>query len=550
MKIPPADLKPYEDLLSRIVPPKPRWPTRPVALVALAVVVLVVVGGWQVPTGIDKWRADCEWRPWASGGLVRTAVRDGQCVGYSDHERQLFSSDESLRDVQRKIFDQNREVEAAWRVRKDRPRVTLVYFGSLTKPDALPGEETFAGEREELQGMAAAQRRAYLEANEYPAYPYLRIVVANAGQEMRYSADVVRMLSALAEEEPTVLGVVGLVESRKAVQDAIRALGRLDLPVLAPTLSADGIADASSRYLQISAPNRDEATLVHEHVTRVLGKKKLFNYYTFGSADPDEGAQNDLYVNTLRDGLRDRFGEGNYQETYWRNGVDLASVCADRFRDGVVFFGGRYSEFGAFVSRLAQACSGRVPQLIGDDSVNRYLANTAARVVAPDNLPLAYVSKGELAYCNRLVGANDTERKLFLNDVRTVLSMCSSNTPIGERVGLAYDATRLHLAAVQTLAGSAGREWDPTAVSPTTVYLAIHDVANPYYRGVTGLLRFDANGIAVRKRLTLLCVPNIKEAFNSPSYVPREIDRHPNDPEENRLYDTPPPVQRPCAAAE
>ncbi|MBB5826938.1 ABC transporter substrate-binding protein [Micromonospora carbonacea] len=551
VEVPAADLTPFRNRLSRIVPPRPPWLARPVALVALVAVVLTTFGVWQIPGQAQRWRADCEWPPSArGGGLVHTAVRDGQCIGYSDHGRQLFSRDESLLAVQRQIFDQNREVEAAWAVRRDRPRVTLVYFGSLTKPDALPGEETFAGEREELQGMAAAQRRAYLEANDDRANPYLRIVVANAGQEMRYAGDVVRMLADLARDEPTVLGVVGLVESRKAVQDAIKALGDLNLPVLAPTLSADRIADASSRYLQISAPNIDEATLVHDHVTEVLKKKRIFNFYTYGNVDPDVGAREDLYVNTLRDGLRSRFGGDAYQETYWRQGVDLTPVCADRFGDGVVFFGGRYTEFGAFAARLAENCSGRVPLLIGDDSVNRYLANTAARRPAPDNLPLAYVVKGELAYCHRILGATDIERKLFLTDVRTVLSLCQSNSHIGERVGLAYDATRLHLRAVRTIAGNlsapAGREWNPREVTPTTVYVAIRDVADPAYQGVTGLIRFDANGIAVGKRLTLLCVPDIRKAFDSPSDVPREIDRHPIDPAENKLYGTPPPDRRAC----
>jgi hypothetical protein len=191
-----------------------------------------------------------------------------------------------------------------------------------------------------------------------------------------------------------------------------------------------------------------------------------------------------------------------------------------------------------------------VPQLIGDDSVNRYLANSAALAPAPDNLPLAYVAKGELAYCNRIIGASDIERKLFLNDVRTTLGRCTSNTPIGERVGLAYDATRLHLRAVQNIAANlssrVGREWDPAEVTPTTVYVNIRDVADPAYQGVTGLIRFDANGIAVGKRLTLLCVPNIRRAFGSPSDVPQEIDRHPVDAQENKLYGTPPPNRRAC----
>ncbi len=427
----------------------------------------------------------------------------------------------------------------------------MIYFGSLTKPDALAGEETFAGEREELQGMAAAQYRAFLEAREHRADPYLRIVVANAGQEMEYSPDLVKMLTKLARDDATVLGVIGLVESRKVIKGAIRDLAEAGLPVIAPTLSADGIADASNKYLQISATNLDEAQLVYNHTTQVLNKTKIFNYYTYGAASYSEGEQNDLYVNTLREDLREKFG-ADYTDSFWTLDVDLRSACPDNFPDGVVFFGGRYGDFGAFANKLASDCSGNPPLLIGDDSVNRYMANAELRLSAPENLPVAYVAKGALAYCDQLTRAGDYERSNFRSDVRSVLSLCMSDTAIGERVGLAYDATRMVLRAVKQIASSiqspSGGAWNPDEITPTGVHARIRELANPY-RGVTGFIRFNANGVPIGKRLTILCVPNIKIAFHTPGDVPKEIDRFPDSPEEDTAYGTPTPDRRACAAS-
>jgi hypothetical protein len=362
---------------------------------------------------------------------------------------------------------------------------------------------------------------------------------------------VVRMLADLAREEPTLLGVIGLVESREAVRTAIRELGAVNLPVIAPTLSADRIADASSKYLQISASNHDESQFVHQYVTQVLNKTEVFNYYTFGATGQQRGEEDDLYVNTLRDGLQAQFGD-RYQESYWQDHVDLRSVCADRFPNGVIFFGGRYGDFGPFARELASACSGNMPLLIGDDSVNRYMANVDIRRSAPENLPVAYVVKGALSYCDQLVTARDTERVFFRGDAQKLLSLCGTHTPIGERVGLAYDATRMPLKAVRSLASSlqppAGGAWRPEQINPVGVHAQIRDMADPYH-GVTGLITFNANGIAVGKRLTMLCVPNIKQAFQSALDVPKEIDRHPINEQENTWYGTPSPIRRTCTSS-
>ena len=560
VEIPPANLTPFRQRLPRIAPARPPLLSRRLVLAGLVGCLVAGVGGWQVPGIIAAREAGCLQSPLRSDGLVSTVVRGNECVGYSDSARQMFSKDTTLIAVQELIFRQNREAEAAWRIRNDHPLVTLIYLGSLTRPDALSGEETFAGEREELQGMAAAQARAFQQTSESRANPYLRIVIANAGQEMRHSAEVVRMLAKLARDDATVLGVVGLVESRDTIGEAITQLGAAGLPVIAPVLSADGIGDGSGRYLQISAPNKDEAQLVHNHTNQVLRKTKIFNYYTYGAGGRPDGESNDLYVDTLRDRLREKFGD-NYRELYWTPDRDLRAQCADEFSDGVVFFGGRYGDFGAFASKLASDCSGNLPHLIGDDSVTRYMANASLRQSAPENLPVAYVAKGALAYCDQLketadakpVGdtgqrAGDTERRFFYSDVQTVLSLCTSDSPIGERVGLAYDATRMLLKAVTHLASGAQSLAGDTLsdqITPTRVYSTIRDGANPYY-GVTGLVRFDTNGVAVGKRLTLLCATNIKEAFRGAGNVPKEIDRFPGNEEEDHAYRSPQLNREPC----
>lgn len=534
---PYADLRQFLGQLPQIAPRAVPVLARPMVLAALALTLVVGGGAWKAPAlwhAYQAYRADCY--PVQPTGRVNTTFTDGQCLGYSDSTSLLFSSDDRLTAIQRIIFGQNAEAVTAATARRTNPQITLVYLGSLTKPDSVGNEETFAAEREELQGIAAAQYRANNEARDSRSNPFVRILVANAGQEMEHAHEVVSMLARLKEKDRSVLGVIGLVESRTGTKEAIGDLGRARLPAIAPTLSADKIADASSFYLQISAPNVDEAALVFSHTTEVAKKQKLFNFYTYG-AKGLEAKDSDLYVNTLRADLQESFG-ANYEESFWTEDVALGRVCADTSPDVAIFFGGRYSEFGAFARALANDCSGRLPYVVADDSVNRYMASRELREkTAPDNFPVAYVSKGSLAYCDRLHDAPDTERRHFRSDLEQVLGLCRTPrgaveevSPVGERVGLAYDAMRLFQRAVTTMASTtAGDIWDPSRLDPVGVHNQIKQMAgnsDPYH-GVTGFIRFGQNGIVLGKRLSLLCAPNIKAAFTTPAHTPQEIDRRP-----------------------
>ena len=62
--------------------------------------------------------------------------------------------------------------------------------------------------------------------------------------------------------------------------------------------------------------------------------------------------------------------------------------------------------------------------------------------------------------------ATDTERQYFYTDVQS-MGLCGTGPAVGERVGLAYDATRMVMKAVSALyAVGPGHVWDPKALVP------------------------------------------------------------------------------------
>ncbi|WP_345437722.1 hypothetical protein [Actinoallomurus vinaceus] len=549
IEIPPADLGAIQPRLPRIVPPPVPLRARPAIWIALALVPCLCAGTWYgldqrqehqrheraVAIAAERRRdliqAHC-YPVNTRGRRIAVTLEQRECIGYSDSDGLVFGDNQKTVAIQKTIFEQNRYAEQGWAVRNDRPYATLVYLNTLTRLDPLADDETFVAEREGLEGVATAQYRANLEADNDPASPYVRIIVANAGQEARQADQVVRMLEQLIAGDSTVLAVVAPVDSRRSTQRALRELERIGLPTVTPTTSADGISGGSSLYLQLAAPNIDQARLVHHYVTEVLHRRGLVNYYTFGVAGRS-GEQDDLYVQTLRDDLKSLF-KGDYADQFWKNGTSVRDICARRF-SGVVFFGGRYSEFGPFIQQVYSECSQDLPVIVADDSVGRYMANVPARATAPTNLPVIFAVKGQLASCPMLEKASDSERQYFLTDLRTQRSRCRGDNPqgigddpVGGWTGLSYDAVRIVAKAVKDIAGSrpTSTHWDPRQISPQLVYRQVRQSADQTpYPGVTGPIRFDRYGVAEDKRLSLLCAPNVYQVYRKGSDIPREVDR-------------------------
>lgn len=523
---PDAAGQPRGGLPAFAAPPPPWWSRRFVA--AAAGLLLVIAGtAWAGA----RWSTDCHPQPF--GGHVSVELAGGECVGYSDTAAHIFNHDpgqERLRAVQRRIFQQN---EAAQRVWADsdrrRPFLTLVYLGTLTGNRTRADEESYVSEREELEGMATAQYALLKESASADGSALLRVVVANGGHQMRHASRVVRRLAALAREDPTVVGVVGLVESRTTTAQAVRELNRAGLPVMAPTLSADGMHQNSRLYLQISAPNADQAMLIEQYASRVLRVTDAHVYYTTGEGS---SLDQDLYVDTLVKGLRKRFGERLSQVQEWTTGRRLTQECGYR---GLLFFAGRWSEFDGFLRALKE-CGDNPPQhLVGNDSVNRYMANPTLRASAPGNLPVTYTSKAAQATCPALRAARDRRddvRGSFLSWVSADDLLdpprCRDNASVqvGERVSLAYDAATMMVRAVEGLAArlrhaSPRQAWDPESITPASVHAEVlRQNAEHGFAGVSGLIRFGADsGEPVAKRISLMRVTRITDVNREPVEV-------------------------------
>jgi hypothetical protein len=472
----------------------------------------------------------CFHRPFADDVAVREI--EGECIGYSAGGGFKFNDEpgqERLRDVQARIFAQNKQVAEIWaRGDKRRPYVTMVYLGTLTGRETNSNEEAYAAEREELEGMAVAQYDGLdTSASAYGA-PLLRIVIANAGFQMRYANEAVDMIAELARNDSTVIGVIGLVESRTTTGGALRRLNAAGLPAIAPTLSADGMYKYSNLYLQVSAPNRDQGRLVEQYARNVLDVSRVRIYYTSGerSSVPD-----DLYVNTLLADLRQVFGSRLEYDTEFRSGVSLHDECG---YPGMLFFGGRWSDFDSFLRALSSACGDNPPaHLVANDSVNRYMANPALRSSAPGNVPLTYVSKAGLVGCDELrrrdgeEGPNRFLRRIQAPDVLTPprCDGTAGEKAVGERVGLAYDSTMMTLQAVRGLAGRLRQDsrqpWNPRSITPVAVYTEIlRQNSERPYPGVTGYTRFDSHSGEPRgKPIWLFQVKNIPDTSTPPRPV-------------------------------
>ncbi|MFF5172151.1 hypothetical protein ACFY3U_05905 [Micromonospora sp. NPDC000089] len=518
--VPPTGVAPRA-----LVAPDPPWWSRRFLPAAVALALLVALGAWAD----DRWTLSCHPVP---TGRVAVRLVAGECVGYSDSAGQVFNDDpgqDRLRAVQRRIFAQNRAAEEVWRRSQHRrPYLTLVYLGTLTGNRTRADEESYVSEREELEGMATAQYALLKESAAADGAALLRIVVANGGRQMRHAGPAVDLLEELARDDPTVLGVVGLVESRSTTAAALRELNRVGLPVLAPTLSADRMDENSSLYLQISAPNRDQARMFDEYA-RVLRVTETHVYWTTGE---DSSLADDLYVATLVDDLRQRFGSRLTRVDEWRTGRRLTQECGYR---GMLLFAGRWSEFDGFLRALKECGADPPRHLVADDSVNRYMANPGLRASAPGNLPVTYVSKAALGTCGALRAAQarrDDARGTFLTwvgaDDLLDPPRCrdGSGPPVGERVSLAYDAAMMMVRALESLAArlrhaDTGRQWEPRSVNPVGVHAEVlRQNAAGGYPGVAGLVRYAPDsGEPVAKRISLLRVAQVPDVAAEPVEV-------------------------------
>ncbi|GAB3431468.1 type 1 periplasmic-binding domain-containing protein [Actinophytocola sediminis] len=426
------------------VRPPPLWSRTGVLPTAIALVVALAAGSWLwVDNRLDKADEARETAYRAQHcGLAMTDPRadyvstiGDECIGASADP--IFPRSEELRKVQQVIAGQNGEAERLRRGGSKRQFVSVAYVSEISTSATIVSSEI-----ERQQGIAAQQRRLL----DNSSGPLVRIVFVNAGEKMLHGTTAVSMLKKMMSKDRTIVAAVGLAVSSEATRQTIGALGRLGVPTVAASLTADGIEDSSPMYHQVTPQNRREAQVAAKYANKMLGVTGTVFVVS-------SGIETDLYDSTLASAAVEEFRLEKFtveRRNYAADGGPRAvgkKLCELAGTDGLIFFTGRPADFSQLLGGINTGCGSLPPKIMGGDDVSRYVADKSSLEEYPqlsfDYLALAPGGKE----C-----VSNTDLKMRLEDLFP--KSCKSNY-LTDDAPIAYDALYVITEAVRELHGTA-----------------------------------------------------------------------------------------------
>lgn len=374
----------------------PLWSRAWVApLACLLVLGAAGLTGWQAVAA--RVRAAAAYRA-AHCGLDRGApdaesllTAGNECVGLTAGGH-AFQKDDRLADVIRAIGTLNSEARRAHRTSPRRPFITVCYIGVLSKETAPT--DPLTSRREALEGIAAAQLRQLNAQGETD--PIVQVLIGNAGENMSHGVTVAELLGARSRRDPSIVGVVGLDQSRDPTVKTIKALTRHGIPMVAATLSADPLPTYSPMYYQI-APNNDRAArFMAAHVDQLRPPSRRTDAVLRRLIVVRSGDETDTYSVNLAADIRTAFARYTLDRDlkFEPSGAHVpAAVLPERAGSevcgysGVVAFAGRSEDFASFIKGVDQGCGLKAdraqPYIIAGDDVSEHVADAKKRAAFP-----------------------------------------------------------------------------------------------------------------------------------------------------------------------
>ncbi|MFB7497247.1 hypothetical protein ACFC09_21600 [Streptomyces sp. NPDC056161] len=454
----------------------PAWAGRTATVVSLVLAVVLIAAGFTY--GLTK---ESEWR-WQHCGLsrsdpdARTLQREStdECIGVAPHGFAFGSTDPRVRQTLSIIARQNEEAERRHAADPARRLVTVVHLSALLSSPIGETSNTLSYAREQLQGAASAQRRQLDKQGE--TEPVLRIFPAAAGSGMRFGADVASTIKRMMRTDPTIVGVTGLDQSRKATITTIGALTRVGLPMVATTLSADTLPENSALYYQVSPQNRREAAIAAAYADHLADQKALDErtvrvVYSLDTTDE--------YSANLRADAVTAFRKAGFQvdqQGYTPSPAPVGAPSGPGARTtgeqacgypGLVFFAGRSEDFETVLGATNDTCGTNPPRFLGGDDVARLGADPERRKAFP-RVPYEFLdfTVGS-ASCDGPSDLYSTMKELFPDECRQV-----QDTSLDGHAALAFDAANLYLKAIARLQDTA----PGTPLTPAAVWYALNGI--------------------------------------------------------------------------
>jgi ABC-type branched-subunit amino acid transport system substrate-binding protein len=483
---------------------QPALPRLPVAVPALTIVLsllallLVPVAFWAV--AVDGGGGDrCAGITRPASGREWVGVGDGTaaCTFFPEPRGEL---ERRQREVERDISAENGRVLAA--ADQGLPYATLVFFAPLTVPDQP--ERLGQTSLRQLRGVALAQAEANRQARTDQNKARVRVLLANPGDRFAHGPEVARQISAEARRDDTLVGVVGIAQSRSSSREAIGILAEQNLPVVAGPVTGDAMIESSPYYYQVSPRN--------ERVARVL--------VAFATSTPIAGSGDDLrparravivkdhsdeYSQNLADDIRRSFEAAGHrtirtfsyavedpslpmpapdpanQEVRVPSLDQLAhDVCTSLGRDPdvVVFFTSRAQQLAGMLNSMRSdpACTGRIT-VVGGTDITKFVQNPDVDLQRYPFLRLFYG-----AFASPVLQESNAARQ-FVADYTAVYGDADIAVDVSDPA-LTYDAFFAMQEAVNQ--ASQGR----LSLTPDTVAAKLAD-GEVDIDGATGYIHFD-----------------------------------------------------------
>lgn len=405
----------------------------------------------------------------------------GECVGVTDGSYHIYQpSDATIDQVEHKILTQNTDAAAAHQASPGRPYITLVYVAATTASTA----DALTTERESLEGVAVAQSEQNADVDQDSLL--VRILIANAGRDMVDGPWLAAELGRMAARDPGIAGIVGLDQSRLPTQNTIAALAREGMPMVASTLSADGMINISPMYFQVAPQDSREAAVVAAFARHLLssGQLKSHTVYVYYSSD-----RTDVYSSNLSgDAASALTADGFQVQTVPYAPGDAYSAGQETcgIGGGTAFFAGRGTDFGDFLAGAGQCYGSTLPTIIGDDDATTFVADTPARILR-DKLPYYYASFA-VSPNAAPPGAAAASFYSLLDGMFPFERQASTGRSYDGHAALSYDATEVMITAAQYLTDKR----HPIPVTPGTLWREITAMHGQdfHLKGASGTIDF------------------------------------------------------------
>jgi ABC-type branched-subunit amino acid transport system substrate-binding protein len=507
-----------------VQPAAPRLPRLVPALtlvVSMLVVVLVPAALWTVATGGGSDR--CPGIAPSTTGDEWVGLGDGtaDCTFFPEPRGDLERDQQA---VERRIAAENRSVLAA--ADDGEPYTTLVFFAPLTVPPDEPEREGQTSLRQ-LRGVALAQAEINDQARRDRGTVQVRVLLANPGDRFAFGPRVARQITAESRRDETLVGVVGIAQSRASSREAIAIVAEENLPVVAGPVTGDRMVESSSYYYQVSPRNERVARMLVAFATTGVDDRRPARQAVIVTDHSDEYSQNladDIHASFDRAG-----GETIRMFSYPVEDPSLplpapdpanlelrvpsldqlaSDVCTSlgEAPDAAVFFTSRAQQLAGMLDNMrnAPSCTGRTVTVVGGTDITKFVQNPDVDLTRYPFVRLYYG-----AFASPALLENNVAQQ-FVADYRAAFPDADIAVDMSDPA-LTYDA-------VFAMQEAANETWTAQLpITADTVAAKLHD-GEVDIEGATGYLHFD--GELERHRVPADKPVLVLEATADPSAEP------------------------------